>query len=102
MAGTTLVFESIYLKTLPIVYESAAIYNAVNFQQFRNFCLIACDRYQLLNAIKMVCNNSSEVISIKENWPDLIENNYGADANEVDRHQFGINLDSLIARTKHE
>jgi hypothetical protein len=102
MAGTTLVFESIYLKTLPIVYESAAIYNAVNFQQFQQFCFIACDRFQLLNSIKMVRNNSSEVISIKENWPELIENNYGTDANEVDRHQFGINLDSLIARTMHE
>ncbi len=101
MTGTTLVFESIYLKTLPIVYESAAIYNAVNFQQFRKFCLIAHDRSQLLNAIKMIRNNSSEVISIKENWPELIDNNYGADVNEVDRCQFVINLESLITRESH-
>jgi hypothetical protein len=89
------------LKTLPIVYESAAIYNAVNFQQFRKFCLIAHDRSQLLNAIKMIRNNSSEVISIKENWPELIDNNYGADVNEVDRCQFVINLESLITRESH-
>jgi hypothetical protein len=99
MTGTTLVFESIYLKTFPIVYESASIYNAVNFQQFRKFCLIAFDRSQLLNATKMIRDNSSEVISIKENWPELIEKNYGSDVNEVDRHQFVINLESLIART---
>ncbi len=99
MTGTTLVFESIYLKTFPIVCESASIYNAVNFQQFRKFCLIACDRSQLLDATKMVRDNSSEIISIKENWPELIEKNYGSNVNEVDRHQFVINLESLIART---
>jgi hypothetical protein len=46
----------------------------------------------------MVRDNSSEVISIKENWPELIEKNYGSDVNEVDRHQFVINLESLSAR----
>jgi hypothetical protein len=47
----------------------------------------------------MVRDNSSEIISIKENWPELIEKNYGSNVNEVDRHQFVINLESLIART---
>lgn len=99
MAGSTIVFESIYLKTLPIVYESAANYNGVNFQQFRRFCLIARDRSQLLNAIKLVQDNSSEVIVIKDNWPELIENNYGTDVSEVDRLKFVCDLESLIART---
>jgi hypothetical protein len=99
MAGSTIVFESIYLKTLPIVYESAANYNGINFQPFQKYCLIARDRSQLLNAIEMVQDNSSEVILIKDNWPELIENNYGTDISEVDRLQFVCNLESLIART---
>jgi len=84
--GTSLAFESILLNTFPIVYESVAIFNGINFSEFNKFCLVTYDVDQLRIAVDNVMRNSEEIKLIESNWAEFIEYNFGKSKSLVDRN----------------
>ena len=83
--GTSLVFESILLNTFPIVYESVAIFNGINFSEFNKFCLVTYDVNQLRIAVNNIMRNSEEIKFIESNWAEFIEINFGKSTSLLDR-----------------
>lgn len=77
-AGTQLIFESILLDTVPIVYEPSSSFNPTNFTVFEKSCFIVNSEVTMHDALDQIMNDSEVLKDKILNWPKLIKEVFGS------------------------
>jgi len=77
-AGTQLIFESILLDTVPIVYEPSSSFNPTNFTVFEKSCFIVNSEVTMHDALDQIMNGSEALKDKMLNWPKLIKEVFGS------------------------
>lgn len=71
--GSQLALESMFLGTLPIVFEPKSIFNPTDFDVFSRGCLITKDVESLERALMRVITKDPSLQAIVSNWSDLLD-----------------------------
>jgi hypothetical protein len=75
--GSQLALESIYLGTLPIIFEPKSIFNPTDFSCFSRSCLIVSDLESLETALVKVITQDSSLQAVMSNWSELMDSFLG-------------------------
>jgi hypothetical protein len=77
-AGTQLIFESILLDTVPIVYEPSSSFNPTKFTVFEKSCFIVNSEVTMHDALDQIMSGSEALKDKMLNWPKLIQEVFGS------------------------
>jgi hypothetical protein len=91
--GSQLALESMFLGTLPIVFEPKSVFNPTDFDFFSNACLIVGDSQSLEEALMRVISQDPRLEEVKSNWPDLLDSFLGA----VRRQSRGVDIGKVLS-----
>lgn len=72
LTGTTVGLEAIVLGVIPIVFESAAVFDAKSMQEIAQACFVVHDGDEMARAMTAVIEDDPQVVHRREHWPSAI------------------------------